>query len=173
MPTQPKPWQEPLPKKALWTLSTCLTHQTIVGRCKISDKTETKAIFKPIQEEPNGQKHIKIETIRKPLDLIWLVSMKAQQLLEGLNRKFGFFQNLFLIWLGRTIGNRCDMENYFLLLRLTHQIFYPKGITKGIKLIQHWKIMDQIDTIERIGTKLTYSVKDKVQLYSLPLYFLN
>ena len=114
-------------KGTIWTSSTCLTHQTIVGRCKISDKTKTKAIFKPIQEDPNGQKHIKIETIRKTLDLIWLVSMKAQQLPAGLNKKFGFFQNLFLIWLGRTIGNRCDMENYFLLLRLTHQIFYLRG----------------------------------------------
>ena len=69
-----------------------------MGRCKTSDKTETKAIFKSIQEDPDGQKHIKIEKkIRKTLDLIQLVSVKAQRLLEGLSRNFGFFQNLFLI----------------------------------------------------------------------------
>jgi len=34
-----------------------------------------------------------------------------------------------------------------------------------IKLTWHWKVRDQIDTIERLGAKLTYGVKDMNQLW--------
>ena len=36
------------------------------------------------------------------------------------------------------------------------------------KLIQHWKINKQIDTIEMLWTKLKYSVKDRDQICSFP-----
>ena len=36
------------------------------------------------------------------------------------------------------------------------------------KLTLHWKDMNQIDTIEMLGTKLIYDVKDKNQIRSLP-----
>ena len=36
------------------------------------------------------------------------------------------------------------------------------------KLTLHWKDMNQIDTIEMLGTKLIYGVKDKNQIHSLP-----
>ena len=62
-------------------INNSLNTSTIVGRCKISNKTETKAIFEQIQEDPDGQS---LETIRKTLGLIGLVSVKAQRLLEGL-----------------------------------------------------------------------------------------
>ena len=33
--------------------------------------------------------------------------------------------------------------------------------------------MDQIDTIERLGTELKYGVKDRNQICSLPSFFLD
>ena len=33
--------------------------------------------------------------------------------------------------------------------------------------------MDQIDTIERLGTELKYGVKDRDQICSLPSFFLD
>lgn len=62
---------------------------------KFSKKQKPKPFSNQSIEDPNGRKHIKIETTRKTLDLIRLVSVKAQRLLEGLNKNFGFFQNLF------------------------------------------------------------------------------
>ena len=35
------------------------------------------------------------------------------------------------------------------------------------KLIWHWKVRDQINTIEKLGTKLKYGIKDRVQICSL------
>ena len=37
------------------------------------------------------------------------------------------------------------------------------------KLTQHRKVRDQINTIERLETKLKYGVKDRDQICSLPL----
>ena len=37
-------------------------------------------------------------------------------------------------------------------------------ITVMTKLTWHWKVRDQIDTIERLGTKLKYGVKDRNQI---------
>ena len=39
-------------------------------------------------------------------------------------------------------------------------------------LTQYQKVRDQIDTIERIGTKLKYGMKDKDQLCNFPLLLL-
>ena len=44
-------------------------------------------------------------------------------------------------------------------------------ITTRTKSTQHKKVRDQIDTIESLGTKLKYSVKDRDQTYSLPSFF--
>ena len=38
-------------------------------------------------------------------------------------------------------------------------------------MTRHWKVRDQIDTIERLGTKLKYSVKDREQIHNLQLNF--
>ena len=35
------------------------------------------------------------------------------------------------------------------------------------KSIWHWKVMDQIDTIEKLETKLKYCVNDEDQICSL------
>ena len=69
---------------------------------------------------------------------------------------------------GNIVGNWGDKKNHFLLLRLTYQIFASKCIMTGIKLTWHWKVRDQIDTIERLGAKLTYGVKERDQLCNLP-----
>ena len=45
---------------------------------------------------------------------------------------------------------------------------FIQDITIGTKLTWHWKVRDQIDTIERLKTKLKYIVKNKNQIYSLP-----
>ena len=42
-------------------------------------------------------------------------------------------------------------------------------ITVKTKLTQHKKVRDQINTIERLETKLKYGVKDRDQIFSLPL----
>ena len=44
-----------------------------------------------------------------------------------------------------------------------------------IKLTRHWKVRDQIDTIEMLGTKLKYNVKNRDQICNLPsiFYFLE
>ena len=40
------------------------------------------------------------------------------------------------------------------------------------KLIRHWKVGDQIDTIEMLGIKLKYGVKVRDQICSLLLLLL-
>ena len=46
-------------------INNSLNTSTIVGRCKISNKTETKAIFEPIQVDPDGQSHRKNRNNKK------------------------------------------------------------------------------------------------------------
>ena len=58
-------------------------------------------------------------------------------------------QNNFLFWL-------------FAILAISIQ-----EITVMTKLTWHWKVRDQIDTIERLRTKLKYSVKNRNQIHSL------
>ena len=41
------------------------------------------------------------------------------------------------------------------------------------KLTRHWKVKDQLDTIERLWTKLKSAVKDRDQIHSLPLEYLQ
>ena len=43
-------------------------------------------------------------------------------------------------------------------------LIFIQNITVGTKLIQDWKVMDQIDTIKRLETKLKYSVNDRYQI---------
>ena len=50
---------------------------------------------------------------------------------------------------------------------------FIQEITVGTKLTQYQKVRDQIDTTERIETKLKYSVKDKDQICSLPFILLG
>ena len=38
----------------------------------------------------------------------------------------------------------------------------------GTKMTRHWKVRDQIDIIERLITKLTYDVKNRNHLLSMP-----
>ena len=44
---------------------------------------------------------------------------------------------------------------------------FIQNITIETKLIRHWKVRDQIDTIKSLETKLKYGVKDKDQICSL------
>ena len=46
---------------------------------------------------------------------------------------------------------------------------FIQDITVKTKLTQNWKVRDQIDTIERLETKLKYGVKDRDQICSLSL----
>ena len=58
----------------------------------------------------------------------------------------------------------------------TRFLFWPfamlaifiQEIMEGTKLTQHWEVRDQIDTIERLGTKLKYSVKDRTKFVIYP-----
>ena len=51
---------------------------------------------------------------------------------------------------------------------------FIQDITVKTKLTQNWKVRDQIDTIERLETKLKYGVKNRDQLAIYPsLYYLN
>ena len=61
-----------------------------------------------------------------------------------------------------------SMETYFLFWPLATLAIFIQEIAIRTKLIWHWKVMDQIDTIERIKTILKYDVKYKDQIYSLP-----
>ena len=45
---------------------------------------------------------------------------------------------------------------------------FIQEIMEGTKLTQHWEVRDQIDTIERLGTKLKYSVKDRTKFVIYP-----
>ena len=56
--------------------------------------------------------------------------------------------------------------------------FSIQEITAETKLTQHLKVMDQINTIERLKTKLKYNVKNRDQICNLPfnllyVYFLT
>ena len=43
-------------------------------------------------------------------------------------------------------------------------LIFIQNITVGTKLIQDWKVRDQIVTIKRLETKLKYSVNDRNQI---------
>ena len=47
---------------------------------------------------------------------------------------------------------------------------FIQNITTETKLTRHWKIRDQIDTIEMLEIKLKYAVKDMNQTRSLLIY---
>ena len=38
------------------------------------------------------------------------------------------------------------------------------------KLTRHWNIMDYIDAIKMLGTKLKYEINDKYKINSLPFF---
>ena len=50
---------------------------------------------------------------------------------------------------------------------------FIQDIIVGTKLTWDWKVRDQIDTIEKLGTKLKYGVNDRDQIYSLPKKILD
>ena len=60
----------------------------------------------------------------------------------------------------------CDKKIFFILATSIISIHY---LTVGTILTQYQKLRDQIDTIERLGIKLKYDIKDKNQLCNLPL----
>ena len=45
--------------------------------------------------------------------------------------------------------------------------FFIQEITIVTKLIWHWKVKDQIDTIKMLETKLKYNVNDRDQICNL------
>ena len=57
----------------------------------------------------------------------------------------------------------------FLFWLLTTTIFSIYHLTVWTILTQYQKVRNQIDTIEKLGTKLKYGIKDKDQLYNLLL----
>ena len=52
-------------------------------------------------------------------------------------------------------------------------LIFIQNITVGTKLIQDWKVMDQIDTIKRLETKLKYDVNNSDQILSLFFFILE
>ena len=50
---------------------------------------------------------------------------------------------------------------------MTTLAFFIQHLMVGIKLARHWKFWDQINTIEMLGTKLKYDVKDRNQCCNL------
>ena len=58
--------------------------------------------------------------------------------------------------------------NYFFFGPIPTSIIFIKEIMIVIKLIRHLKVIDTIDTIERLRTKLKYDVNDRNQIHSLP-----
>lgn len=48
--------------------------------------------------------------------------------------------------------------------------FFVQHLTTETILTQYQNVMDQIDTFERLKTKLIYNIKFKDQIYSLPYY---
>ena len=64
-------------------------------------------------------------------------------------------------------GQLCGIKNNFLLFSLTYQLFPFKWWRQGPNWHNTKKIKDQIDTIEMLGTKLKYGVKDKGQFHNL------
>ena len=47
-------------------------------------------------------------------------------------------------------------------------LIFIQDIMIETKLTRHWKVRDQIDTIERLRTKLKYDIKNKNEICSLP-----
>ena len=81
----------------------------------------------------------------------------------------GFLKKNWYVSLG---GGWCGNLFIYLLFRLFDMSdFSIQEITAGTKLTCHWKVRDQIDTIERLETKLKYDVNDKDQICSLPKLF--
>ena len=60
-----------------------------------------------------------------------------------------------------------QQTNFFILIVTTLAIFIQE-VMAVTKLIWHRKVRDQIDTIERLETKLKYIVNDKDQIHNLP-----
>ena len=58
--------------------------------------------------------------------------------------------------------------NFFFFWPIPTSIIFIKEIMIVIKLIRHLKVIDTIDTIERLRTKLKYDVNDRNQIHSLP-----
>ena len=59
-------------------------------------------------------------------------------------------------------------KNKFLFGPLTTSTFFIHHLMIYTILTQYLNVMDQINTFERVGTKLTYSVKVRDQILSLP-----
>ena len=60
------------------------------------------------------------------------------------------------------------LVNQFFIFPLDTSDFSVQRITAETKLTYHWEVMDQIDTIEKLETKLRYSVKDRDHSCCLP-----
>ena len=73
-----------------------------------------------------------------------------------------------LMW---QFGSLCGIKNYTLFWLLVTSIFFIYHLTVMTILTQYQKVKDQINTFERLKTKLTYDVKVEDQIYSLPISF--
>ena len=54
-------------------------------------------------------------------------------------------------------------EKQFFIISINTLEFFMQWLMIGVKLTQHWKVEGKIDAIERLRTKLKYSVKDRDQ----------